>query len=175
MRWLVVPALLVALSGCTAAPEEAPSPSPTQAVEAAESPAIGNCPAGFAQAATDMVEGEGEATVTILTPGEFAVPEVGADILATGCLFETAGDVDGLSFTAQSGYLPGDTSVIAQINANLAAAGFVTFEGDEDLYIRDSISIVVLDSAELPGGTASAGPLNLDFGDSFVVLSVNQS
>jgi len=65
--------------------------------------------------------------------------------------------------------------VIAQINANLAAAGFVTFEGDEDLYIRDSISIVVLDSAELPGGTASSGPLNLDFGDSFVVLSVNQS
>ena len=171
-RWLLLPAVLLALSGCTAAQDGVPSPSPTEAAAPEVSPAIGNCPAGFAQAATDMVQDE--ATVRILTASEFEVPEVGADLLATGCLFESKGDVDGLSFTAQSGYLPGDATVIAQIDANLTAAGFITFEGEEDLYIRDSISIVVVASSDLPGGTASAEPLNLGFGDSFIVLSVNQ-
>ena len=74
-RWLLLPAVLLALSGCTAAQDGSPSPSPTEAADAEVSPAVGNCPAGFAQAATDMVQDE--ATVRILTASEFEVPEVG--------------------------------------------------------------------------------------------------
>ena len=129
-----------------------------------------NCPLGFVQASQDMVQQE--ATVSILTAGEFDVPEVGLDILASGCLFSTTGDVDGTTFTSQSGYLPGGAAELAEISANLEAAGFVTMEGADGFYTRDKTSVVVFNSADLPGGAEAAGPLNLGFGDEFLVLSV---
>ena len=141
--------------------------------EEADASTEGNCPIGFIQASQDMVEQE--ATVSILAASEFDVQEVGLDILASGCLFSTTGDVDGTTFTSQSGYLPGGAAELAEISANLEAAGFVAMTGADGFYTRDTTSVVVFNSADLPGGAEAASPLNLGFGDEFLVLSVIQT
>lgn len=188
-RSLLLPAMLLAASltlvGCSGAPSNtadnsnsSSSDSDSEAddaedEEAAEASTGGNCPAGFEAAA--VAQTQQDATITVLSAAEFDVPEVGLDILASGCLFETTADVDGTPYTAQSGYLPGDATVLAEIAANLEAGGYESMSGVDGFYTLDTTSIVIFDSADLPGGAEAAKPLNLGFGDNFLVITVIQA
>ena len=144
-----------------------------EAEEEADASTEGNCPLGFEQSAANL--GAAGSSVTVISASDFDVPEVGLDILASGCLFSATGEVDGTSYTSQAGYLPGDAAKLDEIVANLVAGGFTATSGVDGFYTRDKTSIVVFNSADLPGGATAAEPLNLGFGDNFLVITVIQA
>jgi hypothetical protein len=115
----------------------------------------GGCPDsaldGFKSGFQESVKGTDAeaATIELIDASEFSVPEIGDDMLGSGCYFRVSFDTGGQNIVLDEAMLPQGGDAKATVGGRLVDAGFATDDSVPDSYVNsDGRNVTLVDSLD---------------------------